>query len=136
MCVRPSITRLTTPASSSVLRCREIVGFETRKSPLTSATVALPPLSRSTMSRRSGWARALNGSLDILLTILSYQPAKPREEGGRAMPEHKVGTQEEFDAAREELLAEEKELTHRGDELALKRRELPWVPVEKEYSFE
>jgi predicted dithiol-disulfide oxidoreductase (DUF899 family) len=52
------------------------------------------------------------------------------------MPEHKVGTQEEFDAVREELLAEEKELTHRGDELALKRRELPWVPVEKEYSFE
>src|SRR4029079_13146991 len=52
------------------------------------------------------------------------------------MPEHKVGTQEEFDAAREELLTEEKELTHRGDELARKRRELPWVPVEKDYSFE
>src|SRR5437763_14265527 len=52
------------------------------------------------------------------------------------MPEHKVGTQEEFDAAREELLAEEKELTHRSDELARKRRELPWVPVEKDYSFE
>jgi predicted dithiol-disulfide oxidoreductase (DUF899 family) len=52
------------------------------------------------------------------------------------MPEHKVGTQEEFDAAREELLAEEKELTRRSDELARKRRELPWVPVEKDYRFE
>src|SRR5438874_557486 len=52
------------------------------------------------------------------------------------MPEHKVGTQEEFDAARHELLAEEKELTRRSDELAQKRRELPWVPVEKDYSFE
>ena len=52
------------------------------------------------------------------------------------MHEHKVGTQEEFDAARAELLAEEKELTRRGDELARKRRELPWVPVEKDYSFE
>jgi predicted dithiol-disulfide oxidoreductase (DUF899 family) len=52
------------------------------------------------------------------------------------MPEHKVGTQEEFDAARQELLAEEKELTRRSDELAQKRRELPWVPVEKDYSFE
>jgi len=52
------------------------------------------------------------------------------------MTNHKVGTQEEFDAAREELLAEEKELTRRSDELARKRRELPWVPVEKEYSFE
>ncbi|WP_405721833.1 DUF899 domain-containing protein [Streptomyces sp. NBC_01537] len=52
------------------------------------------------------------------------------------MPEHRVGTQKEFEAAREELLAEEKELTRRGDELARKRRELPWVPVEKDYSFE
>jgi predicted dithiol-disulfide oxidoreductase (DUF899 family) len=52
------------------------------------------------------------------------------------MAEHKVGTQEEFDAAREELLAEEKELTRRGDELARKRRELPWVEVEEDYSFE
>src|SRR5437762_10077167 len=52
------------------------------------------------------------------------------------MSEHKVGTQEQFDAAREELLAEEKELTRRSDELARKRRELPWVPVEKDYSFE
>jgi predicted dithiol-disulfide oxidoreductase (DUF899 family) len=52
------------------------------------------------------------------------------------MPEHNVGTQEEFDAARQELLAEEKELTRRSDELARKRRELPWVPVEKDYTFE
>jgi predicted dithiol-disulfide oxidoreductase (DUF899 family) len=52
------------------------------------------------------------------------------------MPEHKVGTQAEFDAARAELLAEEKELTRRGDELARKRRELPWVPVETDYRFE
>jgi predicted dithiol-disulfide oxidoreductase (DUF899 family) len=52
------------------------------------------------------------------------------------MPEHKVGTQEEFKAAREQLLAEEKELTRRSDTLARKRRELPWVPVEKDYRFE
>ena len=52
------------------------------------------------------------------------------------MPEHAVGTQEEWQAERDELLAEEKELTRRSDELAEKRRELPWVPVEKEYSFE
>jgi predicted dithiol-disulfide oxidoreductase (DUF899 family) len=51
------------------------------------------------------------------------------------MPEHNVGTKEEFDKAREELLAEEKELTHRGDELTEKRRALPWVEVEKDYEF-
>jgi predicted dithiol-disulfide oxidoreductase (DUF899 family) len=52
------------------------------------------------------------------------------------MPEHKVGTQEEWQAARDELLAQEKELTRRNDELTQRRRELPWVAVEKEYSFE
>ena len=52
------------------------------------------------------------------------------------MAEHKVGTQEEWQAERDELLKEEKELTRRGDELTKKRQELPWVPVEKDYSFE
>src|SRR3954452_2678139 len=54
----------------------------------------------------------------------------------QSVTNHKVGTQEQWQAAREELLAEEKELTRRSDELARKRRELPWVPVEKQYSFE
>jgi predicted dithiol-disulfide oxidoreductase (DUF899 family) len=52
------------------------------------------------------------------------------------MTEHKVGTREEWQAAREELLEREKELTHRNDELAGERRELPWVPIEKDYSFD
>ncbi len=52
------------------------------------------------------------------------------------MTEHRIGTQEEWKAERDELLKEEKELTRRGDELARQRRELPWVPVEKEYRFE
>ena len=52
------------------------------------------------------------------------------------MPEHTVGTQEEWQAERDELLAEEKELTRRNDELTKKRQDLPWVPIEKEYSFE
>jgi predicted dithiol-disulfide oxidoreductase (DUF899 family) len=52
------------------------------------------------------------------------------------MTEHRTGTQEKWQAERDELLKEEKELTRRGDELARKRRELPWVPVEKDYRFE
>jgi predicted dithiol-disulfide oxidoreductase (DUF899 family) len=52
------------------------------------------------------------------------------------MTEHRIGTQEEWQAERDELLKQEKELTRRGDELAGKRRELPWVPVETEYRFE
>ena len=46
------------------------------------------------------------------------------------------GTREEWLAARKELLAAEKEHTHRGDELAQQRRELPWVRVEKDYEFD
>jgi predicted dithiol-disulfide oxidoreductase (DUF899 family) len=52
------------------------------------------------------------------------------------MTKHRIGTQEEWQAQRGELLEEEKELTRRGDELARKRRELPWVPVEKDYRFD
>jgi predicted dithiol-disulfide oxidoreductase (DUF899 family) len=52
------------------------------------------------------------------------------------MVEHRIGTQEEWQAERDELLKEEKELTRRGDELAEKRRRLPWIPVEKDYRFE
>jgi predicted dithiol-disulfide oxidoreductase (DUF899 family) len=52
------------------------------------------------------------------------------------MTEHEVGTREQHQAAREELLEREKELTRRNDELARERQELPWVKVEKEYSFE
>jgi predicted dithiol-disulfide oxidoreductase (DUF899 family) len=52
------------------------------------------------------------------------------------MTEHRTGTREEWLAARRELLAREKEHTRRGDELARERRELPWVRVEKEYSFD
>jgi predicted dithiol-disulfide oxidoreductase (DUF899 family) len=34
------------------------------------------------------------------------------------------------------VLKEEKELTHRSNELARKRRELPWLPIDNEYRFE
>jgi predicted dithiol-disulfide oxidoreductase (DUF899 family) len=52
------------------------------------------------------------------------------------MAGHRIGTQEEWQAERDALLKEEKELTRRSDELAAKRRRLPWVPVEKDYRFE
>jgi predicted dithiol-disulfide oxidoreductase (DUF899 family) len=52
------------------------------------------------------------------------------------MTDHRVGSREEWQAAREELLRREKEHTRMGDELARERRELPWVPLEKEYRFE
>ncbi len=52
------------------------------------------------------------------------------------MPEHKTGTREEWKAARAELAKLETEQAERGQEITRKRRELPWVPVEKEYEFD
>jgi predicted dithiol-disulfide oxidoreductase (DUF899 family) len=52
------------------------------------------------------------------------------------MTDHRVVRRDEWQVAREALLAREKEHTRMGDELARQRRELPWVPVEKEYSFD
>jgi predicted dithiol-disulfide oxidoreductase (DUF899 family) len=52
------------------------------------------------------------------------------------MTDPKVGTREEWLAARVELLEREKELTRRSDELAREREQLPWVRVDKEYAFD
>jgi predicted dithiol-disulfide oxidoreductase (DUF899 family) len=52
------------------------------------------------------------------------------------MQEHAVGTREDWLAAARELLAAEKEHSRRGDDLARRRRQLPWVRIEKEYVFE
>jgi predicted dithiol-disulfide oxidoreductase (DUF899 family) len=52
------------------------------------------------------------------------------------MTQRKVGTREEWLAARRELLEREKEHMRQGDELARRRQELPWVPIEKKYVFD
>ena len=52
------------------------------------------------------------------------------------MPEHKVGTREEWQAARDELAKLEAEQAERNEEVKSKRLDLPWVPVDKEYEFD
>ena len=52
------------------------------------------------------------------------------------MPNHPVVSRHEWTEARKARLAKEKELTRLRDELAWKRRELPWVKVTKRYVFE
>jgi len=52
------------------------------------------------------------------------------------MTKHRTGTREEWLAERRELLAAEKDHTKRGDELARRRQELPWVRIEKDYRFD
>jgi len=52
------------------------------------------------------------------------------------MPEHTIGTREEWQAARSDLANLEREQAERNEEIKRRRRELPWVPVEKEYEFD
>jgi len=47
----------------------------------------------------------------------------------------KVGTEQEWQAARKKLLAAERELEENAKRVETQRRELPWVPVEKDYGF-
>jgi predicted dithiol-disulfide oxidoreductase (DUF899 family) len=52
------------------------------------------------------------------------------------MPEHRIGTREEWQAARDELARLEAEQAERNEEIKSKRLDLPWVRVEKEYEFD
>jgi predicted dithiol-disulfide oxidoreductase (DUF899 family) len=52
------------------------------------------------------------------------------------LTDRKIGTREEWQAARDELAKLEAEQAERNQEIKRRRRGLPWVPVEKEYVFD
>src|SRR6187399_1535132 len=52
------------------------------------------------------------------------------------MPEHAIGTREDWQAARNELAKLEAGQGERNEEIKKKRLDLPWVKVEKEYEFD
>jgi predicted dithiol-disulfide oxidoreductase (DUF899 family) len=52
------------------------------------------------------------------------------------MTEYEVGTREQWLAARKALLERERELARLESEIVEQRRALPWVPVEKDYTFD
>ena len=47
-----------------------------------------------------------------------------------------VVTPQEWEAARQQLLVKEKELTRARDALAAQRRRMPWLAVQKQYAFD
>jgi predicted dithiol-disulfide oxidoreductase (DUF899 family) len=52
------------------------------------------------------------------------------------MPAHRTATRDQWSTELGELLIREKEHTRVGDELARRRRELPWVRLEKQYTLQ
>jgi predicted dithiol-disulfide oxidoreductase (DUF899 family) len=52
------------------------------------------------------------------------------------MPEHEIGTREEWQAARDDLARLEAEHAELGQRVTEQPPRLPWVPVQKEYEFD
>ena len=136
--------------SSATSRC-------TRRTPSCSAGPATPrappaptsarshsaPMPSSAPSWNGGWAPfadpifpGLSKSLSLLRRLVETADTCGEFDKEDFMTDHKIGSREEWQAAREELLRREKEHATLGDELARQRRELPWVRVEKEYRFD
>src|ERR1700729_2283428 len=59
-----------------------------------------------------------------------------QQEKGPAMKTPLVVSQQEWEAARQQLLVKEKALTRSRDALAAERRRMPWLAVDKTYEFE
>jgi predicted dithiol-disulfide oxidoreductase (DUF899 family) len=54
----------------------------------------------------------------------------------KTMETPKIVSRQEWEAARQQLLVKEKELSRARDALAAERRRMPWLAVEKKYEFD
>jgi predicted dithiol-disulfide oxidoreductase (DUF899 family) len=65
----------------------------------------------------------------------SKEGDKGQVKGHRPMNRPPIVSQQEWEAARQQLLAKEKALTRSRDGLAAERRRMPWLAVDKTYEF-
>jgi len=68
--------------------------------------------------------------------VTSEQIHKEHGKGHLPAKTPKIVSQQEWDAARQQLLVKEKALTRARDAMAAERRRLPWVAIEKQYAFD
>ena len=66
----------------------------------------------------------------------SRESEKEHGKGHAAMNTPPIVSQQEWEAARQQLLVKEKALTRSRDALAAERRRMPWMAVEKKYEFD
>ena len=66
----------------------------------------------------------------------SKERDKEHAKGHLAMKTPPIVSQQEWEAARQQLLVKEKALTRSRDALAAERRRMPWMAVEKKYEFD
>src|SRR5258706_7565037 len=84
---------------------------------------------------RRGFAFVIPVASDPTMDAARAGAHRFRQEGD-GVPEHRSGTREEWQAARDELARLEAEQAERNEEIKTKRLDLPWVPVQKEYEFD
>src|SRR5579862_8867918 len=100
---------------------------------MTTATMAaIGTFSGAGLARLETWFRAMAGS---------KRRSNNQIKGEKSMTTNiidqpEVVSEEQWLAARKELLVKEKELTRAHDALCVERRALPWVKVQKSYVFE
>ena len=66
----------------------------------------------------------------------SKERDKEQPKGHLVMKTPPIVSQQEWEAARQQLLVKEKALTRSRDALAAERRRMPWLAVEKKYEFD
>ena len=66
----------------------------------------------------------------------SKEKSQGNGKGHPAMKTPPIVSQQEWEAARQSLLAKEKELTRSRDALAAERRRMPWLAVDRKYEFD
>src|ERR1700685_797540 len=66
----------------------------------------------------------------------SKQRDKEHRKGNLAVNTSPIVSQQEWEAARQQLLVKEKALTRSRDALAAERRRMPWMAIEKKYEFD
>jgi predicted dithiol-disulfide oxidoreductase (DUF899 family) len=66
----------------------------------------------------------------------SKERDKEQPKGHIAMKTPPIVSEQEWEAARQQLLVKEKALTRSRDALAAERRRMPWLAVDKKYEFD
>ncbi len=73
---------------------------------------------------------------------MTAQNATSKERDNEQGKEHRgmntppIVSQQEWEAARQQILVKEKAFTRSRDALAAERRQMPWMAVEKRYEFD
>src|SRR5262249_19045129 len=76
------------------------------------------------------------GASHSSVSRVASEPELPSPTEGDQMSEHKTGTREEWQAARDELAKLEADQAKLNEDVKQKRLDLPWVEVDKEYEFD